>query len=152
MKQVPVSKSERPRVRELWEDAEVGSGAPASLEQRRLFVQLFAKSDDQGGYVSTLPGLMASPDRVMLEALAGQLTARIHGAAQWPLLVALYLPRLGRINASVRKEPGAWSVELEAEEERTAQWLSRQHKRCQDTLTEAFGQPVDVHIRHANPA
>jgi len=64
----------------------------------------------------------------------------------------LYLPRLGRINASVQRQSGAWNVELDAEEPRTAHWLATVQKRYQDRLTEALGQPVDIHINSTGPA
>ncbi len=151
MKQVPVSKPERARIREPWQDHEQGVGAMVPWDHRRLFAQLFTGGDGEVGYASRSPALMASSERLMIEALAGQLVPRMQGGTQWPLLAVLYLPRLGRINTRVQKDPGAWTVELEAEDERTAQWLGRVQKRYEDLLAGALGQPVDVHLRHVGP-
>jgi hypothetical protein len=56
----------------------------------------------------------------------------------------LYLPRLGRINASVRRERGAWAIELDAEHDATARWLSGVRQQCEHRLAGALGQPVSL--------
>jgi hypothetical protein len=53
----------------------------------------------------------------------------------------LYLPRLGRINASVRRERGAWAIELDAEHDATARWLSGVRQQCEDRLAASWGSP-----------
>jgi hypothetical protein len=88
----------------------------------------------------------------MIAAMTEQLVPRIHAAVQWPLHAVLYLPSLGRINASVRREQGAWNVELEAEEERTARWLLGVRQPLENGLAGALGQPVNVHLAHVDPA
>jgi len=84
--------------------------------------------------------------------MAEQLAPRIQGASQWPLQARLYLPRLGRINASVRREQGAWNVELMAEEPHTAHWLPGVRQRLEDGLAAALAQPVQVHLVDAGRA
>ncbi|OZO06301.1 hypothetical protein B7453_01155 [Pseudomonas sp. IB20] len=152
MKRLPVSRFNRPRMRETREDREAGVEAVVPWVHVQLFTQIFAKDDGQGGYASRLPTKSAAADKVMLEALTEQLALRVQGVTQWPLLAVLYVPRLGRINASVQRQPGAWNIELEAEEQRTADWLGTVKKRYQDRLVEALGQPVDIHIKSAGPA
>lgn len=147
MKQEPVSKPDAPPVRQPREDREPNAAGVVPWEHGRLFTQLFASDDDnEGGFASGLSGPKASADKAMIEALTAQLAPRIQVSAQWPLQAVLYLPRLGRINARVEKGASAWSVELDAEEARTAQWLGDVRKRCQDGLAEALGQPVDIHL------
>ncbi|MFC6336511.1 flagellar hook-length control protein FliK [Pseudomonas sp. CCM 7891] len=152
MKQVPVNKPERSRLREPREEREPGMGGVVPWEQGRLFTQLFTTDREGGGYGSSPPGMTASTEPLMIEALAEQLAPRIQGASQWPLQATLYLPRLGRINASVRREQGAWNVELEAEEEHTARWLPGVRQRLQDGLAGVLAQPVNVHLAHVDPA
>lgn len=152
MKRLPVSRSERPRVRDPRDDRERSVEAVVPWVHVHAFAQLFAKDDGQGGYVSSLPAQSVATDKLMIESLAGQLALRVQGGTQWPLLAVLYLPRLGRINASVQRQSGAWNVELDAEEPRTAHWLATVQKRYQDRLTEALGQPVDIHINSTGPA
>jgi hypothetical protein len=88
----------------------------------------------------------------MIAAMTEQLAPRINAAVQWPLQAVLYLPRLGRINASVRREQGAWNVELDAEEERTARWLPGVRQHLEDGLAGALSQPVKVHLVYVDPA
>jgi hypothetical protein len=88
----------------------------------------------------------------MIEALTEQLAPRVVGASQWPLVAVLYLPRLGRINASVRREPGAWSIELAAEEASTAHWLGGVRQRFQDGLEQSVGVPVSLSLASVGPA
>ncbi|MGR3888411.1 type III secretion system HrpP C-terminal domain-containing protein [Pseudomonas sp. 1152_12] len=150
MKRLPLSRFNRPRMREQREDRERGIEAVVPWVHVHLFTQFFAKDDGPAGYASRLPARSAGADKVMIEALTEQLALRVQGVTQWPLLAVLYLPRLGRINASVQRQPGAWNIELEAEEPRTADWLGTVKKRYQDRLAEALGQPVDIHIKSAS--
>jgi len=94
----------------------------------------------RGGGVAT----KTADGAAMIEALVDQLAPRLQAASQWPLNAVLYLPRLGRINASVRREQGAWSIDLEAQEEATARWLSGMRKQCEDRLADTLGQPVSL--------
>ena len=91
-----------------------------------------------------MSGARAASGAAMIEALAEQLAPRIQATAQWPLQAVLYLPRLGRINASVRREQGAWAIELDAEHDATARWLSGVRQPCEDRLAGALGQPVSL--------
>lgn len=152
MTQVPANKPERPRVREPRDEREPGTGAFVPLEQGLLFTQLFSREREGGGYGSSRTAMAAPTEALMIEAMAEQLAPRIQGAAQWPLQAVLYLPRLGRINASVRREQGAWNVELEAEETLTARWLPGVRQRLEDGLAGALAQPVHVHLVDVDPA
>ncbi|WP_340054299.1 type III secretion system HrpP C-terminal domain-containing protein [Pseudomonas sp. JAI120] len=80
----------------------------------------------------------------MVEALTEQLAPRVQAGSQWPLQAVLYLPRLGRINASVRREQSAWSIELEAEHDATARWLSGVRQQCEDRFSAVLGLPVNL--------
>ncbi|NWE13085.1 type III secretion system HrpP C-terminal domain-containing protein [Pseudomonas yamanorum] len=152
MTQVPVNKPERPRLREPRDEREPGPGAIVPWEHGRLFAQLFGNDNEEGGYGSSLPGAPASTQAAMIAAMTEQLVPRIQAAVQWPLQAVLYLPRLGRINASVRREQGAWNVELDAEDERTARWLPGVRQHLEDGLAGALSQPVNVHLVHVDPA
>jgi hypothetical protein len=88
----------------------------------------------------------------MIEALAEQLAPRMQAASQWPLQAVLYLPRLGRINARVRREQGAWNVELDAEEKATVRWLSGVRQQCEDRFAATLGQPVSLFLPNVSCA
>ncbi|WP_419178905.1 type III secretion system HrpP C-terminal domain-containing protein [Pseudomonas trivialis] len=88
----------------------------------------------------------------LIEALAEQLAPRLQAASQWPLQAVLYLPRLGRINASVRREQSAWSIDLEAEEEATARWLSGVRQQVEDRFTQTLGQTVSLQLAFVGSA
>ncbi|AMN78792.1 hypothetical protein AYR47_10850 [Pseudomonas azotoformans] len=80
----------------------------------------------------------------MIEALAEQLVPRLQAASQWPLQAVLYLPRLGRINASVRREQNAWSIDLDAQDDATARWLNGVRQQVEDRFTQLLGQTVSL--------
>lgn len=151
MTQVPANKPERPRPREPRDEREPATGAFVPVEQRLLFTQLFTR-DREGGVYGARTALTAPTETLMIEALTEQLAPRIQAAAQWPLQAMLYLPRLGRINASVRREQGAWNVELTAEETHTARWLPGVRQRLEDGLAGALAQPVHVHLAGVSSA
>jgi hypothetical protein len=145
MTQVSTNKPERARSREPRDEREPGVGTVLPWEQGRLFAQLFsAKGDDTSGFSSGLAQPAAHGDRALLEMFSEHLVPRLNAANQWPLHATLYLPRLGRINVSARREHGAWDIELEAEEERTSLWLAGVRQNCQDRLARALGQPVSL--------
>lgn len=152
MTQVPANKPERSRLREPRDEREPGTGAVVAWEHGRLFAQLFGNDGEGSGYGSSLAGTPASTQIAMIHAMTEQLVPRIHAATQWPLQAVLYLPKLGRINASVRREQGAWNIELEAEEESTTRWLPGVRQRFQDGMAAALGQPVNVHLVEVGPA
>lgn len=126
------------------------SGQVAPWEHVRLFTQLFDEGGGGGG--ASLAGHKASTQVSMIQALTDQIVPRVLGASQWPLVAVLYLPRLGRINASVRREQGAWDIELAAEEASTAQWLGGVRQRFQEELTQSLGVPVRVNVASVGSA
>ncbi|MDY7530911.1 type III secretion system HrpP C-terminal domain-containing protein [Pseudomonas sp. Bout1] len=146
MTQVPANTPERPRLREPRDEREPGTGTFVPLEQALLFTQLFSRDREGGGYGSSRTAMAAVTETQMIEAMAEQLAPRIQLATQWPLQAMLYLPRLGRITASVRREQGAWNVELEAQEVHTARWLPGVRQRLEGGLAEALATPVHVHL------
>ncbi|MCD7036953.1 type III secretion system HrpP C-terminal domain-containing protein [Pseudomonas sp. MAFF 311095] len=146
MTQVSDKPAERPRGRDPREEREPGGAGGVPAELTRLFAQCWAADDEGSGAQASLFGTRASGDVVMIEALAEQLAPRLQAAPQWPLKAVLYLPRLGRINASVRREQGAWSIDLEAEEAATARWLSGVRQQCEDRFAATLGQPVSLHL------
>ncbi len=148
MTQVSDKPAERPRLRETREDRESGTVGVAPAELTRLFAQLWTDAGDGegAGAKASLSATQSSGSAAMIEALTEQLTPRMQAVSQWPLQATLYLPRLGRINARVRREQGAWSIDLEAQEDATARWLSGVRKPCEDQLAAALGQPVSLHL------
>ena len=111
-------------------------------EQGRAFSQLFNGESNGEGFGSALNTSMTHADQALVEAFAEQLVPRLNAASQWPLHAAFFLPRLGRIDVSARREQGAWHIELDAEEERTRVWLGSARQHCQDRLSRELGQPV----------
>ncbi|MBV4483483.1 type III secretion system HrpP C-terminal domain-containing protein [Pseudomonas khavaziana] len=147
MKQVSVTTPERQRPREPRDERVPEFTALVPWEQRRLFSQLF-DDDGQGGggYGASLNGIKASGDVAMIEALTEQLAPRMLVGSQWPLLAVFHLGRLGRINADIRREQGSWSVELDAEQDASARWLSGVRQQCERRLAASLGQPVSLHL------
>lgn len=146
MTQVSSKPTEHPRRRETREDREPTGAGVVPWEQGRLFAQLFAGKDEGGGMGPSLSKAKPSTSAAMIEALTDQLLPRVQMGSQWPLQAVLYLPRLGRINASVRREQGGWAIELEAEQDATARWLSGVRQHCEGRLANALGLPVSLHL------
>lgn len=146
MTKVSTSSPKRPRLRALRQDCAPAGSPEVPREHMRLFAQLFAGCDDGAGGGASLAGRKASANVSMIQALTEQLAPRVLGASQWPLVAVLYLPRLGRINANVRREQGAWNIELAAQEESTAQWLGSVRLRLQDGLEHSMGSPVSLSL------
>lgn len=146
MKQVSDRPAERPRLREAREDLEWGKAGVVPAELTRLFAQLWSDDGDGSGANASLSGTKGLDSVAMIQVLAEQLAPRIQAVSQWPLQAVLYLPRLGRINARVCREQGAWSIGLEAQEEATARWLSDVRQPCEDRLAVQLGQPVSLHL------
>ncbi len=140
MTQVPSSKPERSR--SLRDERESTPGTVVPWEQGRFFSQLFSGEGDGEGFSSSLGASMTQADQALVEAFAEQLVPRLNAVSQWPLQAAFFLPRLGRVDVSARREQGAWHAELDAEEEHTRAWLGGVRQRCQDRLSTDLRQPV----------
>ena len=152
MTQVSDKPAERPRPRDAREEREPGMAGVVPAELTRLFSQLWADDGEGSGAGPQLSGTKTSGAAAMIEALAEQLAPRMQAASQWPLQAVLYLPRLGRINASVRREQGAWNVELDAEEKATVRWLSGVRQQCEDRFAATLGQPVSLFLPNVSCA
>ncbi|TFY86929.1 flagellar hook-length control protein FliK [Pseudomonas kairouanensis] len=146
MTQVASSKTERPP----RDERESGPGVVLPWEQQgRLFSQLFAGEGKREGSSRSLGAAKATADLALVEAFAEQLVPRLTTATQWPLQAAFFLPRLGRVDVSVRREQGAWHLEMAAEEERTRAWLGGLRQHCQDRLSADLGGPVHLSLADA---
>jgi hypothetical protein len=152
MNQVSNKPSERPRPRDAREEREPRATGAVEWEQGRLFAQLFTDNDEGTGSGASLAGVKTPANVAMIEALAEQLAPRIQAGAQWPLQAVLYLPRLGRIKASVHREQSAWTIELEAEHDATARWLSGVRQQCEERFSGALGLPVNLLVPDAGCA
>ncbi|MDR9876804.1 type III secretion system HrpP C-terminal domain-containing protein [Pseudomonas allii] len=141
MTQVSIGKTER--MRELGDTREMGMSTVVPVEQALRFALLV--TTDVG---SSATSTKLANDSPLLESLTEQLAPHFQGSSQWPLQVVLYVPRLGRIKASIRREPGVWSVELDAECDRTTSWLCGIRQRCQERIANTLGQPVDLTLVH----
>ncbi|WP_300627585.1 type III secretion system HrpP C-terminal domain-containing protein [Pseudomonas sp.] len=146
MSQVSDKPSERSRLGDTRENREPGTAGMVPAELMRVFAQLWTDDSDGSGAQASLSGTKGSHGVAMIEALAEQLAPRMDAASQWPLQAVLYLPRLGRINARVRREHGAWGIDLEAQEHETARWLSGMRQACEDRFAMVLGQPVSLHL------
>lgn len=146
MTQVANKPVERPRLREPREEREASAVGVVPWEQGRLFTQLFVHDGEGAGTGASLSGKKSVAGIAMIEALAEQLAPRALAGTQWPLQAVLYLPRLGRINASLRREQSAWAIELQAEQDATARWLSGVRQQCEDRFTQALGLPVSLSL------
>ena len=147
MKQVSVSPPERQRPRESRDDRAPEFGTLVPWEQGRLFARLFDDGgQDSGGYGASLNGIKASGDVAMIGALTEQLAPRMLVGSQWPLMAVFHLGRLGRINASIRREQGGWNVDLHAEQDNTVHWLSGVRQQCEQRLAQSLRQPVSLYL------
>ncbi len=144
MTRVANKPTERLRLREPREAREPGTVNIVPWEQGRLFAQLFADDGGGAGTGASLSGKKSATNIAMIEALTEQLAPRVLAGSQWPLQAVLYLPRLGRITASVRREQSAWAIELEAEHDATARWLSGVRHQCEHRFSQALGLPVSL--------
>jgi len=145
MTQVPSGKLERPP----REERESTPGAVLPWEQGRLFSQLFAGDGDEEGFGQSLTASKARSDLALFETFAEQLVPRLNAASQWPLQAAFFLPRLGRVDVSARREQGAWHIELDAQDERTRMWLVGVQQCCQHRLSADLGLPVHLSLATA---
>lgn len=146
MNQVSDKPAERPRSNESREEREPGTAGVVPAELTRLFAQFWAGDDEGAGDRGSLRETKASGGTAMIEALTEQLVPRLQATSQWPLQAVLYLPRLGRINASVRREQSSWSIDLEAQEEATARWLSGVRQQCEDRFALTLGRSVSLSL------
>ncbi|KMT55289.1 type III secretion system HrpP C-terminal domain-containing protein [Pseudomonas fildesensis] len=144
MTQVPASKPERQRPSRDERESTPGTVLP--WEQGRLFSQLFASEGDGEGFSRSLTRAVTYSDTAMVEAFTEQLVPRLNAAMQWPLQAAFFLPRLGRVDVSARREQDGLHLELDAEEERTREWLGGVRQRCQERLADALGLPVHLSL------
>ncbi len=142
----------RPRLREAKAERDPTGAGVVPWEHKQLFAQLFASEGEGYGGGASLSGKKSAAGIAMIDALAEQLAPRVLAGTQWPLQAVLYLPRLGRINASVRREQSAWAVELEAEEDATARWLSGVRQRCEQRFADTLGMPVNLFLPNASCA
>lgn len=150
MTQVSTKPAERPRTPRAEREPQATS--VVLWEQGRCFAQLLADEEGGAGYGAALGNMKAASATTLVQALTEQLVPRVLGAAQWPLQATLYLPRLGRINASVRREQGAWNIELDAELDATARWLKAVRQQCQERLAGALGLAVNLHLSNSGSA
>ena len=144
MTQVSAKKTEPPP--KTRDEREPSMGGVVPWEQGRLFSQLFIGDGEDAGFGSSLPTTQSVRDRLMIEALTEQLGTRLNGATQWPLQAVFILPRMGRIKVSASRETNAWSLDLDAEEERTRLWLGGVRQRCEERLASELGVPVCLHL------
>ena len=152
MTQVPPSKPERPRPPR--DEGETSVGIVLPWEQGRLFSHLFSgEGEGEGkGLSQTKRPSMACADLTQVGAFAEQLVPRLNVATQWPLQAAFFLPRLGRVDVTARREQGAWHVELDAEQEDARLWLGRVRQRCEERLSTDLGRAVHLSIAESgNP-
>lgn len=152
MTKVSSSPPKRPRLREPRNETPRGHAPVVPWEHARVFAQMFDDSGDGAGSGASLTAIKAPMHIAMIQALTEQLVPRILGGSQWPLVAVLYLPRLGRINTTVRRERGEWNIELAAEEEPTRQWLGGVRQRFEDGLEQSLGAPVSVSLTNAGLA
>ena len=152
MTQVESKPSEQTRARESRDDREPAAMGVVPWEYRQLFARLFVDDREGSGARVPMSRVKEAPDVAMIAALTEQLVPRVMAASQWPMQAVLYLPRLGRINASVRREQNAWNIELEVEQDTTARWLSGVLQQCERRLAKGLGQPVSLLLPNVGSA
>ncbi|AZF03502.1 type III secretion system HrpP C-terminal domain-containing protein [Pseudomonas sp. R5-89-07] len=152
MTSISANTPERHRRRDSREDRVHEVGAPVPWEQRQLFTRLFGDDEQGSGRSASQAGTKASGDLAMVEALTEQLVPRLQSVSTWPLTVAMYLPRLGRINARIRRERVGWNIELEAQQKATTSWLCGVRHQCEHRLAASLALPVELCVANSAPA
>lgn len=152
MTPIPANTPERQRRRDPREERVHEVDALVPWEQRQLFTQLFGGDDEGSGRSASQAEMKGSSDLVMVQALTEQLLPRLQSVSTLPLSVAMYLPRLGRINASIRRKKAGWDIELEAQQITTASWLHDVRQQCERRLAESLVLPVQLCVANSAPA
>lgn len=81
--------------------------------------------------------------------LVDDLAVRLPPGTGQALQATLFMPNLGRIGMNARsRSPRGWDIELDCAEAHAAEHLRNNHSRCQDDLSRALSQPVDLSVRH----
>ena len=81
--------------------------------------------------------------------LVDDLAVRLPPGTGQALQATLFMPNLGRIGMNARsRSPRGWDIELDCAEAHAAEHLRQNHSRCQDDLSRALSQPVDLSVRH----
>jgi hypothetical protein len=152
MSTISANTPERQRRRDPREERVHEVGAPVPWEQRQLFSQLFGDDEQGSGRSASQPATRAFSDLAMVEALSEQLVPWLQGGSQLPLTVTLYLPRLGPINARIRRERAGWNIELDAQEQATTSWLYGVRHQCERRLAASLALPVELSVANSAPA
>jgi len=142
--QVPTERVELPR--QLRDERDLSAGVAIATEQSRFFSQLFTYDGEDDSYGGGSPaGKSTAMEIAMVQTLAEQLVPRLQGVPA-ALQAVLYLPKLGRIQTRIERKQGTWNIELEAEHEAAARWLSGVRQCCQSRIAQASGQSVSLHV------
>ncbi|CRM36154.1 hypothetical protein [Pseudomonas sp. 37 R 15] len=152
MNPISANPPERQRRRDPREERVHEVDALVPWEQRQLFTQLFGDDDRESGRSASQAEIKISGDLAMVQALTEQLLPRLQSVSTLPLSVAMYLPRLGRINASIRRKKAGWDIELEAEQMTTASWLHDVRQQCERRLAASLALPVQLYVANSAPA
>ncbi len=81
--------------------------------------------------------------------LVDDLAVRLPPGTGQALQATLFMPNLGRIGMNARgRSPRGWDIELDCAEAHAAEHLRTNHSRCQDDLSRALSQPVELSVRH----
>ncbi|WLG62472.1 type III secretion system HrpP C-terminal domain-containing protein [Pseudomonas sp. FP1762] len=81
--------------------------------------------------------------------LVDDLTMRLPAGTGQSLQATLFMPNLGRIGLNARnRSPRGWDIDLDCAETHAAEHLRQNHPRCQDDLSRALCQPVNLSVRH----
>lgn len=81
--------------------------------------------------------------------LVDDLAMRLPAGSSQSLQATLFMPNLGRIGLNARnRSPRGWDIDLDCAEAHAAEHLRQNHPRCQDDLSRALSQPVNLSVRH----
>lgn len=81
--------------------------------------------------------------------LVDDLAMRLPAGSGQSLQATLFMPNLGRIGLNARnRSPKGWDIDLDCAEAHAAEHLRQHHPRCQDDLSRALSQPVNLSVRH----
>lgn len=144
--------------RPLRETGKARHGESERLADGLFFQQLLAPPGGMGGqgqggsggksFAGQAEGLGAAGFAAWNQ-LVDDLAMRLPAGSGQSLQATLFMPNLGRIGLNARnRSPRGWDIDLECAEAHAAEHLRQHHPRCQDDLSRALSQPVNLSVSH----
>jgi len=110
-----------------------------------------SEEPDHTGFDGSGFSLLPPSDGVPAQ-LIDELVERLPAQPDGPFSVTLLMPTLGQVQVNANKRDNQWNVELAFAKRSVLKRLQPHQRACQNALTEALGQNVDLSFHEALPA